>query len=576
MKKLSCLKIVISLIAAVLVWVSSASAEPWKFGVISDTQWTKADDGRNPNSCAADIIKQVDRQFINTGVKLVIAVGDTVDAGSKINIDTRALYAQDLYNAGIGFYPLRGNHEAAEDPHYLLSGAEFLYAFPQIVDGTNNLTPSDIKTSIIPPLDLASNPTATSTGLPFTVGDNFSSPTAANTANNSISYSFDYNNARFILLDQFDAGGNYYNSTISAQQPWLDNRLSDTARPHHAFVFAHKNILGGSHKDNMFGGQANSSDPGDGFGVDISTLTVPGFAALVAKEQALDAFINSLADHGVRFCISGHDHNHYHSIVSAPLTPDKSIHQLIAQSDSSKFYTPGKPWSANDMPVAQDLYRVGYYIVTVDGPRVTVDYYASDAAYPNAFTNTPALHFIKRDSFSYSLNGREFLVGQGQPYTNIQDSFVGTNARILSGANGSTAADNTGRALVKAIETGWTLKPVAAPKTDQDAASNILSLWGMADMGKTETDVFTLSMNYDAEESRPEHLGQGLFGLATRDADGNWINAVDKNIGGTKKFVAGPWDPSYELGAYGIDPGTHTAWAVVNYNSTFAVARFSK
>ena len=228
------------------------------------------------------------------------------------------------------------------------------------------------------------------------------------------------------------------------------------------------------------------------------------------------------------------------------------------------------------MPVAQDLYRVGYYIVTVDGPRVTVDYYGSDATFPNAFSTTPTLQFVKLDSFSYSLNGREFLTGQGQSYTNIKDSFAGTTAQILSGINDSTATDNTGRALTKAVETGWTLKTVVTPKKDQDVASNVLSLWGMADMGKTKTDVFTLSMNYDAKKSRPEHLMQGLFGLATRDADGNWINAVDKNIGGTKKFVMGPWDPSHELGAYGVDPGTHTAWAVINYNSDFAVTPFSK
>jgi hypothetical protein len=96
----------------------------------------------------------------------------------------------------------------------------------------------------------------------------------------------------------------------------------------------------------------------------------------------------------------------------------------------------------------------------------------------------------------------------------------------------------------------------------------------MVDLGKADTDVFTLSINYDAEKSRPEHLGEGMFGLATRDADGNWINAVDNNIGGARKFVMGPWHPGYELGIYGIDPGTHTAWAVINYNSDFAVARF--
>ncbi len=53
----------------------------------------------------------------------------------------------------------------------------------------------------------------------------------------------------------------------------------------------------------------------------------------------------------------------------------------------------------------------------------------------------------------------------------------------------------------------------------------------------------------------------------------NWVNAVDENIGGTKNFVFGPWEKSYPLGTYGVDPTTHTAWAVLNYNGDFAVVR---
>ena len=67
-------------------------------------------------------------------------------------------------------------------------------------------------------------------------------------------------------------------------------------------------------------------------------------------------------------------------------------------------------------------------------------------------------------------------------------------------------------------------------------------------------------------------LRSGTFGLATRRADGTWVNAVDGNTGGTKRFVAGPWDSGYALGTYGADPATHTAWAVINYNADFAVA----
>jgi len=66
-------------------------------------------------------------------------------------------------------------------------------------------------------------------------------------------------------------------------------------------------------------------------------------------------------------------------------------------------------------------------------------------------------------------------------------------------------------------------------------------------------------------------MAVGSFALATLDDEGNWNNAVDKNIGGTKKFVVGSWKPSYTLGTYGVDPYTHTAWAVINYEGDFAI-----
>ena len=608
MKELSRTKkvglLILSVLLVLFVTVTSAPAKPWSFGVISDTQWTMTDDGKNPNTCAADIIRQVDKQFIHAGVKLVIAVGDTVDVGSKTSIDTRALYAQDLYNAGIGFYPLRGNHEAAEDPNYTLSGIELQYAFPQIGTGMNNQTPSDITRSIVPKIDLANNPPADKRGRSFVVGHNFSAPAAVNRSNKSISYSFDYKNTRFILLDQFDVTGSYSNSTIPSQQPWIDSRLSDNPHQQHAFVFVHKNLLGGNHKDNMFGGQVNSRDPGDGSGVDISTLDPESLDALQTKQQEEDEFITSLADNNVRFCFSGHDHNHYHSIISAPLTPGKLVHQLITQSDSSKFYTPHAPWSENDMPVSQDLYRVGYYIVTVDGPRVTIDYYGSDQTFPAAFSTTPKLRFVKRESFGYSLNGKEFLIAQGESYTNVQDTYHGTRARILSGTNSSAVKDNTGlRPFIKAVNTGWTsptdsaielpLVVHAVKKTPSTRAkhrtfpaSDILTLWGLAGPGDKQTDTYTLSMSYDPSSATPRTieisstskvqpvpLCRRSISIAARDNAGNWVNAVDLNIGGSGKFVLGPWEPAYELGTYGFDLNTNTAWAVINYTGDFAVVQ---
>ena len=127
---------------------------------------------------------------------LVVAVGDLADKNPQQDTYTRALYSQDLYNAHIGFYPLRGNHEAANGS-YTGSGADFMHAYPQIVAGSsagvNNATPSDITTALIPALDLTLNPPAAKTcSRPFVVGTNFSGPVLANTANGSVSYSFQY------------------------------------------------------------------------------------------------------------------------------------------------------------------------------------------------------------------------------------------------------------------------------------------------------------------------------------------------------------------------------------------------
>jgi hypothetical protein len=424
-------KTLLALIVALAVFmaVGPSSAETLKFGIISDTQWTKTDDGYNPNTVAAWIIKQIDQKFIEAGVDLVIAVGDTCDQGSQVNIDTRALYAQTLYNAGIGFYPLRGNHEAAfglpptYETLYLNSGLEMRYAFPQIGTGINNNTPPDITTDLIPSVDLSNNAPAEKTGKNFKVGDHFSEPASVNYRNNSVSYAFRYKNATFMLLDQFNVDGEYHPSTISDQMDWIDSTLSSRPSNTHAFVFVHKNILGQNHKDNMFGGDIRPTnpdagqDPGDGDGMSISALTQDEKDALAAKIALENEFIACMQANHVPLVISGHDHNHYYSTVTSP-DGLSQVDQLITQSDSSKFYTPEIPYSSNDFKIEQDLYRIGYYIVTVQGSNVTIDYYAdisqNDPSSPNDATDENKNHsyygsgggtfnFVKISTIAYSL-----------------------------------------------------------------------------------------------------------------------------------------------------------------------------
>ncbi len=122
--------------------VTSAVAQQWKFGVMSDTQWIGTDDGRNPGTCAVDIVRDLNQQFINNNVKFVIQVGDLVDqTGSTVQSvanseDVRAAFAQELFNAGIGFYPLPGNHDSQP-----LAGQEFVRIYPQTQTGMMNSTP---------------------------------------------------------------------------------------------------------------------------------------------------------------------------------------------------------------------------------------------------------------------------------------------------------------------------------------------------------------------------------------------------------------------------------------------------
>ena len=245
-----------------------------KLGIMADTQWVGADDGNNPNSVAVGIINRLNEEFIRLGVKLVIAVGDLTDqtyAGHPEYLDTRATYAQALYNAGIGFYPLRGNHEDVAS-----AAVELRRVFPQTRNGANNRTPLDA--FVVTPDDELTRPIR-NTGPDFTLGTNFTSPSANL---EGLSYTFDFGNARFVLLDQFTVPGD--TNSIARQQAWITSTLAGRPAGSHAFVFSHKGLLTQTHADTLFGSDP-SQDP-----------------------AAQDAFITALATNGVHYLIHGHDH----------------------------------------------------------------------------------------------------------------------------------------------------------------------------------------------------------------------------------------------------------------------------
>lgn len=507
-------------------------AAPFKFGVLADTQWKTTDATNNPSTVALGIINQIMPQFVNAGVKFVVQVGDMTDNGSNAGLDVWLGPQTYLNNNNIALFPVRGNHEASQ-----AAAVRFQGNFPQ------------------------------TRGLSNTFGaTGFSSPS---TALNGLTYTFNYDNVNVVMLDQFtriDGSGSSANSAVIDQVNWVVSTMAAKPADHHGFFFAHKNLIGQNHTDVLFGANP-SSNP-----------------------TAQNTFMSGLQAAGVRYVVGGHDHMHHRSIVTAPDGLSK-LQNIISSSDSYKFYTPANP--SNDVkyntaangiaigprekPVAQELNTVGYYIFNVDGPRLTVKHYASangcggtvNAGVDCDLSNTPTLNFVWRETYGYSLNGKEFIIPAQGSFTSVADSsptgsgWKGTTMAIVDGINTVSSTVYDGRLAVQDINTGWTEYASAGDNLKSDA----LTLWGMKNtMGSDQADQFTLTLSYDGS-------ARGSYALVSRDetGEGSFVNTADRNFGGSKKFIVGPWKSTYGVGTYGIDPATSKAWAVLNRGGQFAV-----
>jgi hypothetical protein len=583
---------------------------------MADTQWTlnsDVDDGYDPNSSTVYIAEQIQQAFINAGVSFVIHVGDLHDNTTVLGEQTRALYAQSLYNAGIGFFPVRGNHDDSA-----AIAAVFQQVFPQTQTGVQNQTlkalPTPVASLGLSASDINNLGLPSTKRSPFTVGRNFSSPTVFNGALTGLTYSFDFADARFVLLDQFTPVGGWptgydMSQTINAQQSWITSQLQGRYVPH-AFVFAHKGLLTCNHADVIC--SKSNGTPAD-------------------NPIYTDNFMQSLAGNNVKFYIHGHDHMHDHSIVT-DTTGKNAVHQLLCASNSSKFYVPqgenasfpqsgskygSEPMWSNDKywdydafgiyrrtPISQELNLalststnpvsrdIGFYIFTVDGANLTADYYAvtvpvvagsGEVALPSSPGGKQPNAFTRREAFGYSLNGQEFLIPSGGNYSAVNDSspvddgFAGTSAQILYGTNSNTITDANGVSLTKAVHTGWA-------RPELDTYSDVLTLLGMGSLGvysggqvisnpnPDQTDVYALELKADPVE-KLGNIARGEAGLAALDQKGRWVNAVDLNIGSGNhpNFVNGPFKSGYGLGTFGVDG--KKAWAVVNFQGQFAIAR---
>ncbi|HYA39698.1 MAG TPA: hypothetical protein VEF34_00200 [Syntrophobacteraceae bacterium] len=342
-------------------------------------------------------------------------------------------------------------------------------------------------------------------------------------------------------------------------------------------VFEHQPIMAESHQDTMFSGYTN------------------------ANPTWQNAFYSSLVSNGVKYYISGHDHMHQRSIIQSP-DGSSNVEELICQSCSSKFYTPAALNSSNwfgqkgrETSISQELYAVGFYVFTVDGLTVTVDYYSdnhgnwySSGSYPGGGTGTyitPTFTFAKKETWGYTLSTSgvsTFNLTQGSGCTL---NFGSTTAYVNK--TSTTAKDYTGRSLTKDVAAWWAAKPTASLPGNNGASytaiSDVLTLLGASAAAIKETedtnpynpnDPVAIQISYDQSQlTRADINNARMISIMSMDGDGKWVPAVSLNYGGHPRYVHGPWNKAYPVGTYGVDTTNHIAWAVVNHDSDFVVVR---
>ena len=176
---------------------SVAWGAPWRFAVVGDTRGVS---GTSPiNSAAVSAIAQA---LTTEGIDLVLVPGDLVNGSTSVSLTTQLTAWRNvmapIYDAGIGVYPIRGNHETGG------TVAAWRGVFPDVPQN-GPTTPSDER---------------------------------------GLTYSVTHNNAIFVGFDE-------YVRSHRINQGYLDGLLNDPLRPAHVFVFGHEPAFASNHADTL-------------------------------------------------------------------------------------------------------------------------------------------------------------------------------------------------------------------------------------------------------------------------------------------------------------------------------------
>jgi hypothetical protein len=399
------------------------------------------------------ILAEMADEILRWNAELVIFPGDLVYGGrvSPAWFEEQ-LWAwvgimKPLYDAGIGVYPCRGNHEVGD-----AWDIDWGY-FPDPVDNFSSRWLHVFGNAARPDLRLPAN-----------------GPDGAK----YMSYAVIHKNALFLAVDQY--GGTNHRLAHAVDQGWVDAQLRANRRPH-VFVFGHEPAFKLVHPD-----------------------------CLDDHPAERDAFWRRLQVGGVRAYFCGHDHFYNHARVGdGDDDPSNDVHQFVAATAGAPWYPWTLPYDGDNgrfnVILVHHAERWGYIAVEVNDLDVTMTWMqrrSRDSSCLPDDTSAPGV-YEPADVWRYRAatglvlwqpNGGE-RVAAGRPYDIEWRTTEGTPTRRVtmeySLDRGRSwifmdEVDNTGRYV-------WT-----APRVDCDSCLVRVRDSRDATIGDTSDRVFSLAV----------------------------------------------------------------------------------
>ncbi|MGE9291357.1 MAG: metallophosphoesterase family protein [Puniceicoccales bacterium] len=506
------------------------------FAVIPDTQGSW-------DGVPLEEVNAIASRIIEHSPEFVIHVGDVTD-GNSSNGDVKLaqleylkeLLVEPLADEGIGFYPVRGNHDSNAYLQTSRGVSAWAAAFPYLFEGENPL---------VDPADVPGG-----------------SPESPNDSNFCYVYSPN-ENVFFVSVDQWNGGDD------TNYSDWVERKFAEIRgqQPHaHIFGFSHSGLF--------------------------STSIHPAMSEFV--EGGATPYLAAGEKFQIDGWFSGHNHIYDRSMaVNLSKGNLPYLFDFTCGSASEKFYgltrVPSEDQHLNHL--VDSTVTVGrpitYLFAEIVGPFVQIVAYMSpDTNGHGAFDDWSVW-----DAYTYSRNGKQFTVAAGENYSDHgiedqspkADDFVGTTVALRDGVNSDRRiyiAEGERFSPYRNITTGWWKTADWYDPGGVTLVSDIVSIHGMRnDAIRNRSDTYTLVLGL--EESAMDGVAiEDLRIVAFLDPDlsdedeGEWVEAVRATL--ASDFPLAPIfrsprmnDP---LGAWGIDRETNTVWARLDYQGDFAIA----